>query len=137
MTDPILLDIAGAVAARSTPALVELVSRKFDKDPYQRTVLSAANNQEPATVRRLAGQLAAAEYEDEEFGRQLRAEWSTLRTQTRTTTNMVRGTVFGSVIQAGDVSGSITIGDNNAIALGDNNNIGARRRGIDNPRSTS
>jgi len=113
MTEPILLDIAGALATRAATSLFELVKNKFSRSPEQEAVLEAANEQEPATVRRLAGQLAAIQYEDEEFFGQLVTEWQKLRNEAQadggSVINQVSGNVTGKLIQARDISGGISM----------------------------
>jgi hypothetical protein len=125
MTDPFTTSIATALAAGATAALGDgvralitrlgaLVRERLRRSPPDDEVLTAVagDPRDPDSVRRLAGVLDQHMRDDPEFAERLRALWTEITAAARSgdeITNLVHGEVHGSVIQARDVQGGITI----------------------------
>lgn len=112
MTDPILVDIAAALAARSATSLYDLVRSAFARGGRDASALEAAIGAEPDSARvvHLAEELERAADDDPDFAASLRAEWDAARTRRTTVANTLHGSVSGTVIQAGDIRGNISFG---------------------------
>jgi hypothetical protein len=110
MPDTILVEIASALAAKVSDSLYNLVLAKFRGRKKALEVLEAADGAAPDSpqVAALAEELETAEAYDEQFARQLRAEWTAA--SHGGVVNQISGTVTGNVIQARDIHGDITFG---------------------------
>jgi hypothetical protein len=114
MPEPILISISAALAARAVVGLVDLVRKKFAKDPAATAALEAAQAapEDPEAVQALAEQLDVTEKSDEEFATALRAEWEkasvTQQAKGGKVVNQISGNVSGKVLQAGDIHGDIS-----------------------------
>jgi hypothetical protein len=108
MPEPVLVSIAAALASRTVAGLYELVRSKFADDPVATAALTAAEgaSEDSPEVRALGAALERTAEADPGFGAKLREHH--VVTQTGRVTNQVSGTVTGSVVQAGDISGGIT-----------------------------
>lgn len=115
MTEPILVDIATALATRAATTLYDLVKKKFSKDPEATKALEAAQAtpEAPEPVNALADRLAAAEQSDPTFAHALRTTYThhaeTGHTETGGVVNQITGPVTGKAIQARDIHGNITL----------------------------
>jgi hypothetical protein len=115
MPEPILISISAALAAKTIIGLVDLVRRKFAKDPAATAALEAAQAapEDPKAVRALAEQLETTEKSDEEFATALRSEWekapAAQQAKGGKVVNQISGAVSGKVVQAGDVHGNISL----------------------------
>ncbi|MQA08570.1 MAG: hypothetical protein GEU98_08445 [Pseudonocardiaceae bacterium] len=112
MPEPILMSIAGALAARAATGLYELVKKKFSGNQEAEAALDAAER-EPENSERiseLATALESAEHEDPEFAGALRAEWQQVwqHAESGGVTNQISGSVDGKVVQARDIHGDIS-----------------------------
>jgi hypothetical protein len=110
MSDTILVEIAAALAAKASESLYDLVRGKFTSRKKALEVLEAADGAAPGSpqVAALAEELATAEADDDQFARQLRAQWAAAASGG--VVNQISGTVTGHVIQARDIHGNITFG---------------------------
>lgn len=112
--DPILLSIAGALAARAATGLYELVKKKFAGNRDAEAALDAAEGAPEGSqqVQELAAALDTAEREDPDFAEALRTEWEQVsvhqQAESGGVTNQVSGTVHGNVVQARDIQGNIS-----------------------------
>ncbi|UVS77371.1 hypothetical protein [Actinokineospora sp. UTMC 2448] len=113
--DPILVDVAAALAARSATSLYDTVKAWFTRGGRQADVLEAAEGAAPDSpeVAALAEELARAEADDPEFADTLRAEWEAARDDPAAgggVSNRITGTVTGNVLQMKDNNGTISFG---------------------------
>lgn len=113
MVDPILISIAGTLAARATGTLYELVKSTFSRHPKAAAALAAAADEDADStpVLALAERLATVEEAEPEFKKQLRAAWANTTTQTADgggVTNSIIGDMSGNVVQARDISGDVS-----------------------------
>jgi hypothetical protein len=127
--DPVLTAIAGALAkeavtggAKALGKLVKFVKEKFRHDTGAEVVLATAqeNPDDPRNIDMLARVLHATGEKDPAFVAELKALWAASNTEVTATTvtqnataggaaNNVNGNVSGNVVQAGDITGGITI----------------------------
>ena len=121
MPDPILLAVAGVVAARGAEAAIEggkdalaalvaLVRRKLRRTTPGSDALAAAAA-DPDDLRqreRLATVLAEVVATDPAFGLQLRQQWAAVKAETDGVVNRFSGTAGGPVVQARDIHGDIS-----------------------------
>jgi hypothetical protein len=105
--DSILLEIAGALAARTTGALFDLVKSTFSRHRKAELALESAIGEKPDStpVLALAERLAQVEEAEPEFKKQLRDEWAKIAPAT--VTNTITGDVSGNVVQARDIIGGV------------------------------
>jgi len=114
MPEPILISISAALAAKTIVGLVDLVRRKFAKDPAATAALEAAQAapEDPEAVQALAEHLDATEKSDADFATALRSEWEkasvTQQAKGGKVVNQISGSVSGKVVQAGDIHGDIS-----------------------------
>lgn len=112
--EPILIEIAAALAAKTAESLYDLVRNKFKGRSQALDTLDAANGAAPDSpqVIKLAEELAMAEAYDQQFREQLRMEWAAIKGQAPGSgvANSIGGTVTGNVVQACDIQGNITFG---------------------------
>lgn len=130
MTDPFMLSVASALAAKTADvtadgvrsamgALMRLVRSRIAGDKAAEADLAAAQAapQDTAAVHELARVLERAGSADDGFAAQLRALWpevlAELSARDGGTVNSSTGTVGGHVIQARDlhVEGGLSLGD--------------------------
>lgn len=123
MADPLTTSIAAAVATGATTALADgvrsLVTRlatvirdRLQRDPSDQDALDAATRDpgDTTAVRRLADLLEQRMRDDPGFEDRVRTLWSEISVASHDKiSNVVTGTVHGSVIQARDVHGGIAI----------------------------
>ena len=124
MTDPIATSIATAVATGATAALTDatralitklanLIRERLRKKPSDQDTLEAAtrNPEDSDAVRRLAALLEQHMREDPHLAQHLHALWRDIAAAGGhdQVTNTITGQVHGSVIQARDVYGGISI----------------------------
>lgn len=124
MTDPFLDSLAAALAGQAATALGaagtkavekvrELIRHRSAQDPETQAALEAAEQptaEEPA-IQALAQRLDRAADQDEEFGRQLRAEGAAVHHEINASGQSVVNTISGNaekVIQAREIHGGIT-----------------------------
>ncbi|MFI9006678.1 hypothetical protein ACIGNX_05520 [Actinosynnema sp. NPDC053489] len=109
MPEPMLVTIAASLASRAVAGLYELVRARFADDPVASAALTAAEGTPPDSpqVKRLGEVLERAVQADPAFGAELRAHHAV--TQSGRVNNQVTGTVHGTVVQAGDITGGINI----------------------------
>ncbi|GAA4418048.1 hypothetical protein ACFQV2_06500 [Actinokineospora soli] len=113
--DPILVDIAAALATKSAASLYDLVRGKFADGGREADALEAAEGAEPGSpeVTALAEELERAEAADPDFATALRAEWNAGQVREvvdrGSVSNKATGTFTGPVIQAKNI-GDITFG---------------------------
>jgi hypothetical protein len=110
----VLIEIAAALAAKTTESLYDLVRGTF-KSRSQIKVLDAACGapEDSPQVLALARQLAAAEAHDQQFGEQLRSEWAQMQAGQVPAAGGVAnsvGRVEGNLVQARDIHGNISFG---------------------------
>jgi hypothetical protein len=115
--EAVLVEIATALAAKAAGSLYDYVKDRFKGRKKALAVLEAADGTAPESsqVLALADELQTAGDYDPAFAEQLLAQWSALQSGTTvadvgSVTNSVSGTVQGSVIQARDIQGNITLG---------------------------
>lgn len=111
MPDPMQLATAASLASRAVAGLYELVRVKFATDQAALAVLTAAQGAAPDSpqVRALGEVLDRAAAADPEFAARLREQVGAPPvTQTGRVTNYATN-VHGSVVQAGDITGGITL----------------------------
>ncbi|HEV7974643.1 hypothetical protein [Amycolatopsis sp.] len=114
MPEPILISISAALAAKTIVGLVDLVRRKFAKDPAATAALEAAQAapEDPKAVQALAEHLDTTEKSDENFATALRSEWEkasvSQQAKSGKVVNQISGDVSGKVVQAGDIHGDIS-----------------------------
>lgn len=110
MSEPVLVSIAAALAAKSATSLYDLVKRKFTGRREAAAALEAAEGTRPDSpeVAALATQLGAAAAEDPAFGADLRHTWQRVAADHGSVINQASGTVSGKVVQARDVNGGIS-----------------------------
>ncbi|HEX4721381.1 MAG TPA: hypothetical protein VH333_02625 [Pseudonocardiaceae bacterium] len=113
---PILISIAGVLATKATGALFDLVKSTFSRHPKAAAALARAVDEPPDSTPALAlaERLAQVEAAEPEFGKQLRDEWAKVTTTMQTAdhggvTNSITGTVSGTVIQARDIHGGVSL----------------------------
>ena len=113
MTDPILVDIAAALATKSATSLYDYVKSKLTHGGREADALEAAEGADPDSpeVLALAEELARTEADDPDFATALRAEWNAAQVRQvvdrGSVSNKVQGDVTGPVIQAhqiGDIN---------------------------------
>ena len=109
MPEPMLVSIAASLASRAVAGLYALVRAKFADDPAATAALTAAEGaaEDSPQVKELSEALERTVRADPAFGAELRAHHAV--TQTGRVNNQISGTVHGTVVQAGDVTGGITI----------------------------
>ncbi|MFD0204479.1 MULTISPECIES: hypothetical protein [Saccharothrix] len=109
MPEPMLVSIAASLATRAVAGLYELVRAKFADDPVATAALTAAEGaaEDSPQVAALSETLERAIQADPAFGAELRAHHAV--TQTGRVNNQISGTVHGTVVQAGDVTGGINL----------------------------
>lgn len=112
MPDTILVEIAAALAAKMSESLYDLVRNKFTGRKRALAVLEAADGAAPDSppVAALADELEMAVAGDEQFARQLHAEWARIAPTHGGVVNQISGTVTGNVVQARDIHGDIRFG---------------------------
>jgi hypothetical protein len=116
MPEPILIDIATALAGKAAGSLYDLVKQKFANRREALTTLDVAQGA-PANspeVLALAHELAVAEADDQRFGDELRAHWTGIHAEATASddgvANTIGGSVSGNVVQAREIHGNITFG---------------------------
>jgi hypothetical protein len=124
MLEPMLTEIATALATKAVTGVYDLVKAKFAKNrPAQAEIAAAVEEpDDPRRIEALATLLAEAERTDPEFGAALRAQWAvTIHNETihnETIHNQqpsspdVTNTVSGNVaklVQARDIHGNISL----------------------------
>jgi hypothetical protein len=114
MPELVLIEIAAALAAKSTESMYDLVRNKF-KSRKQVAVLSEAGGApgDSPQVIALAEEIAAAESSDQQFSSQLRHTWAEIQTNSVPPADGVFnsvGRVQGNVVQARDIHGNISFG---------------------------
>ena len=122
--EPMLTEIATALATKAVTGVYDLVKAKFAKNrPAQAEIAAAVEEpDDPRRIEALATLLAEAERTDPEFGAALRAQWAvTIHNETihnETIHNQqpsspdVTNTVSGNVaklVQARDIHGNISL----------------------------
>jgi hypothetical protein len=109
MGDAVLVEIAAALAAKASGSLYDLVRTKFTGRKKALDALDAADGAAPDSpqVVALARELEMAEAYDEQFAERLHAQWQQIAGGV---VNQINGTVTGTVIQARDIHGNITLG---------------------------
>ena len=127
MSDSLTTDIVVALTSTAAKSLADggsqallrlagAIRDRFRREPAARGALEIAleNPDDPQARRALVQLLDAHAHTDPEFARQLRVLWADAAAETSAkdgpTTNTVSGDVGGSVVQARDVHGSITLG---------------------------
>ena len=127
MSDSLTTDIVVAVTSSGAKSLAEggseavrrllgAVRDRFRRQPVARGALEIAleNPDDPQARRALVRLLDEHARSDPEFARELRALWTDVSAEgdaaIGSVTNTVGGDVSGSVVQARDVHGSITVG---------------------------
>jgi hypothetical protein len=121
MPDPILLAVAGVVAAKGAEAaiaggrdalaaLTALVRRKLRATRQGSAALAAASADpdDPRQRERLATVLAELVATDPEFGLRLRQQWTAVNAEADGVANQFSGTAGGPVVQARDIHGDIS-----------------------------
>lgn len=123
MTDPIAASVVSALITGTSAAvsdgtrslltkLAALLRDRFRRKPSEVGVLEAAiaKPDDPAARQRLVALLEKHLRDDAEFAEALRRIWAERHAaRSDEITNVVTGTVYGSVVQARDVSGGITL----------------------------
>jgi hypothetical protein len=115
--DPILVEIAAALAAKAAESLYDLVKGKFARRGKALEALDAAAGAPAGSPRvlALAEELAMAEAYDPAFSEQLRAQWTAIKALTVASpsgdaiVNTISGQVTGNVVQARDIQGNISL----------------------------
>lgn len=116
MPEPILVEIAAALAAKTAESLYDLVKNTFKGRKQALDTLNAANGapKDSPQVIALAEELAAAEAYDPQFSGQLRGGWAKIQARNTASgdgvANSIGGDVKGSVVQARDIHGNISFG---------------------------
>jgi hypothetical protein len=116
VSEPVLIEIAAALAAKTAESLYNLVRNKFKGRKQALDTLNAANGapKDSPQVIALAEELATAEAYDPQFSEQLRRGWAEIQTHNVASgdgvANSVSGNVKGSVVQARDIHGNISFG---------------------------
>jgi len=115
--EAVLVEIAAALAAKAAESLYDFVKDRFKGRKKALAVLEAADGTAPESpqVLALADELQTASDYDPTFAEQLQARWAAVQSggtvaNAESVTNSVSGTVHGSVIQAGNIQGNITLG---------------------------
>jgi hypothetical protein len=116
MPEPILIEIATALAGKTAGSLYDMVKHKFVNRREASTTLDIAQGA-PANspeVLALAHELAVAEAGDPRFGEELRAHWVGIQAEAAVSdngvANTIGGSVSGNVVQAREIHGNITFG---------------------------
>jgi pantoate kinase len=126
MSDPIIMEIATAVASQTAQALssqatrtlaeiVKRITSKFRDHPTDQAILNNAQAASASTdvISQLADALHRAARDDPDFGREITALWKQTRPESNTATSEgVVNTFHGSaarVVQMRDVHGDLTI----------------------------
>jgi hypothetical protein len=115
MVEPVLLAIASTLATKAAGTLYDLVKSAFGRHPKAAAALVAAADEEPesAAVRALAERLAQVEAAEPEFREQLRSAWTQIAGEQVAdhggVVNQITGNVTGSVVQARDISGGVSL----------------------------
>lgn len=117
MPEAVLVEIAAALAAKAAESLYDFVRDRFKGRKKALAVLEAADGTAPESsqVLALADELQTAGDYDPAFAEQLLARWAALQSGATAANagpvaNSVSGTVHGTVIQARDIHGNITLG---------------------------
>ena len=127
MVDPLLVSIAAALAGKTAAAaasggaaalraLVDLVKKKFDRDPEAADALRAAQSEPDRhdRVETLSVALSRAAQDDPEFAQRMLTLWNRatneLRADHGSVVNQISGTVSGHVVQARDITGGVSFG---------------------------
>jgi hypothetical protein len=117
MPDEILIEIAAALAGKAAASLYDFVKSKLGRSKKGAAALEAAAGAAPGSpeVLELASELETAEGYDEEFGKQLRAQWEAFRNGTAApSVSVVNNSNSGNatnIVQGRDFSGGVNIGD--------------------------
>lgn len=126
MPEPITTSIATALVTGVTAALSDgtralvtklasLVRERLRKDPSDRELLESVLRAacDDAAVRHLAALLDQRMREDPQFAGELRSAWrevaAAIEAERDGVTNVINGPVHGSVVQARDIQGGITL----------------------------
>jgi hypothetical protein len=127
MVDPLLVSIAAALAGRTVAAaasgstsalrsLLDIVKKKFDRDPQAADALRAAQAEPDHSerVETLGAALSQAAEDDPEFAKQLFSLWDRAAKQLHAdrggVVNEISGSVGGHVVQARDITGGVSFG---------------------------
>lgn len=117
MPEAVLVEIAAALAAKAAGSLYDFVKDRFRGRKKALAVLGAADGTaaDSPQILALADELQTAGDDDPAFAGQLLAQWGALqsgatRADAGSVTNSVSGIVHGSVIQARNIQGTITLG---------------------------
>ncbi|MGW5055686.1 hypothetical protein [Actinokineospora sp. NPDC004072] len=114
MPDPILVDVAAALATRSATSLYDLVKAKLTAGGRKALAAARGASRTSPEVAALAEELARAEAADPDFATALRAEWNATQihnvVDNGSVSNQISGRVSGNVVQAKDIQGNITFG---------------------------
>jgi hypothetical protein len=114
--EAVLVEIAAVLAGKAAESLYDFVKDKFKGRKKALAVLEAADGTAPESsqVLALADELETAGDYDPAFAEQLLALWAAFQSGAAAdagpVVNSVSGTVHGSVIQARDIHGNITLG---------------------------
>ena len=124
MTDPLATSIATAIATGATTALGDgvraivtklgqLIRKRLRRNSPDQDALEAAieTPRDTAAVERLARIIEQQMRDDPAFAEQVRDLWTSYKDAEHegAVTNAIHGTVHGSVVQARDVQGGITL----------------------------
>lgn len=115
MPELVLIEIAAALAAKTTESLYDLVKNKFRNHKKALEVLKAADGAPPDSpeVIALAEELTTADAHDSQFSEQLRGQWAEIQARAAASADGVVnsvGNVQGNVVQARDIHGNISFG---------------------------
>ncbi|MGO1050613.1 hypothetical protein [Crossiella sp. CA198] len=113
MPEPVLADVAAALATGGYAGLYELVKVRFEVDRKASRALAAAGGaaEDSPRVLELTAALARIVAVDPEFRERLRGEWDKVdvsqHAETGGVVNHISGKVTGNVVQARDIHGDI------------------------------